>query len=35
MIPTGAWQKGSAGLEYGEERNVIEFLEAAKRPPVP
>ena len=33
ILATGAWQKGSAGLEYGEERNVIEFLEAAKKAP--
>ena len=33
VLATGAWQKGSAGLEYGEERNVIEFLEAAKKAP--
>ena len=35
ILATGAWQKGSAGLEYGEERNVIEFLEAAKKAPIP
>ena len=33
ILATGAWQKGSAGLEYGEEKNVIEFLEAAKKAP--
>ena len=33
ILATGAWQKGSAGLEYGEEHNVIEFLEAAKKAP--
>ena len=31
--PHRAWQKGSAGLEYGEGHNVIEFLEAAKKAP--
>ena len=33
ILATGAWQKGSAGLEYGQETNVIEFLEAAKKAP--
>lgn len=33
ILATGAWTKGSAGLEYGEEMNVIEFLEAAKKNP--
>ena len=33
ILATGAWHKGSAGLEYGEEMNVIEFLEQAKKAP--
>ena len=33
ILAVGAWQKGSAGLAYGEETNVIEFLEAAKKAP--
>ncbi|MGN8875958.1 putative selenate reductase subunit YgfK [Pseudoflavonifractor sp. HCP28S3_F10] len=33
IFATGAWSKGSAGLEYGEEMNVIEFLEQAKKAP--
>lgn len=33
ILATGAWHKGSAGMEYGEEMNVIEFLEAAKKAP--
>ena len=33
ILATGAWHKGSAGLEYGEEMNVIQFLEAAKKAP--
>ena len=33
IFATGAWNKGSAGLEYGEEMNVIEFLEKAKKAP--
>ena len=33
ILATGAWHKGSAGLEYGEEMNVIEFLEKAKKAP--
>ncbi|WP_130870123.1 putative selenate reductase subunit YgfK [Intestinimonas massiliensis (ex Afouda et al. 2020)] len=33
LLATGAWNKGSAGLEYGQEMNVIEFLEAAKKNP--
>ena len=33
ILATGAWTKGSAGLEYGQEMNVIEFLEAAKKNP--
>ena len=33
ILATGAWNKGSAGLEYGEEMNVIEFLEKAKKAP--
>ncbi|WP_297211649.1 putative selenate reductase subunit YgfK [uncultured Flavonifractor sp.] len=33
ILATGAWNKGSAGMEYGEEMNVIQFLEAAKKNP--
>ena len=33
ILAVGAWQKGSAGLAYGEETNVIEFLETAKKAP--
>lgn len=33
ILATGAWCGGSAGLEYGEEMNVIAFLEAAKKAP--
>ena len=33
IVATGAWQHGSAGLEYGEEFNVLSFLEAAKKAP--
>ncbi len=33
VILPPAWNKGSAGLEYGEEMNVIEFLEKAKKAP--
>ena len=33
ILATGAWHKGSAGMEYGEEMNVIQFLEAAKKNP--
>ena len=33
ILATGAWSKGSAGLEYGEARNVIAFLEQAKKAP--
>ena len=33
ILATGTWTKGSAGLEYGQEMNVIEFLEAAKKDP--
>ena len=33
ILATGAWEKGSAGLEYGQEMNVIEFLENAKKNP--
>ena len=32
-LATGAALLPRAGLEYGEERNVIEFLEAAKKAP--
>lgn len=33
ILATGAWQKGSAGLEYGQALNVIDFLEQAKSAP--
>ena len=33
ILATGAWHKGSAGMEYGQEMNVIEFLEKAKKDP--
>ena len=33
IVATGAWQPGAAGLEYGEEMNVISFLERAKKDP--
>lgn len=33
IVATGAWEHGSAGLEYGEELNVISFLEGAKKAP--
>jgi len=33
ILATGAWNHGSAGLEYGEEMNVIAFLEQAKKAP--
>ena len=33
IFATGAWKPGSAGLQYGEEKNVIAFLEAAKSTP--
>ncbi|MCM1150000.1 MAG: FAD-dependent oxidoreductase, partial [Butyricicoccus sp.] len=33
IVATGAWCPGSAGLEYGEEMNVISFLESAKKAP--
>ena len=33
ILATGAWSKGSAGLEYGQEMNVISFLEQAKKSP--
>ena len=26
ILATGAWNHGSAGLEYGEEKNVLAFL---------
>ena len=33
VVAAGAWNHGSAGLEYGEELNVISFLETAKKAP--
>ena len=33
IFATGAWKPGSAGLEYGQELNVIEFLEQARSAP--
>ena len=33
IFATGAWKPGAAGLEYGREINVIEFLEQAKKDP--
>ena len=33
IFATGAWKPGSAGLEYGEERGVLAFLEQAKSDP--
>ena len=30
VVCTGAWAPGHVGLEYGEEIDVLEFLEAAK-----
>ena len=33
ILATGAWEHGSAGLEYGKEMNVISFLETAKKAP--
>jgi len=33
ILATGAWNPGSAGLDYGEELNVIAFLERAKKAP--
>ncbi len=33
IVAAGAWVPGSAGLEYGDEMNVISFLEAAKKAP--
>ncbi len=34
VVATGAWAPGRAGLEYGDEIDVLEFLEAAKSAPV-
>lgn len=31
ILTIGVWQKGSVELEYGEEHNIIEFLEATKK----
>ena len=33
ILAAGAWNKGSAGLAYGEALNVIAFLEQAKKAP--
>ena len=33
IVAAGAWKRGSAGMEYGEELNVLAFLEAAKKSP--
>ncbi len=33
IVAAGAWKRGSAGMEYGEEFNVLAFLEAAKKQP--
>ena len=33
IFATGAWKSGAAGLAYGEELNVIAFLEQAKKAP--
>lgn len=33
ILAIGAWCRGRAGMEYGEEMNVIEFLERAKKAP--
>ena len=33
IFATGAWKPGAAGLDYGEEINVISFLEQAKKAP--
>jgi len=33
ILAAGAWKPGSAGLDYGEEMNVITFLEQAKKAP--
>ena len=33
IFATGAWKPGAAGLEYGQEMNVIAFLEQAKSDP--
>ena len=33
IFACGAWKPGSAGLKYGEEVNVIDFLERAKSAP--
>ena len=33
IFATGAWKPGAAGLDYGEEVNVISFLEQAKKAP--
>ena len=33
VIATGAWMPGSVGLTAGEELDVLEFLEAAKKHP--
>ncbi len=33
IVAAGAWNHGSAGMEYGQEFNVLAFLEAAKKSP--
>ena len=33
ILATGAWMPGRAGLSYGDEMDVIDFLEAAKKAP--
>lgn len=33
VVAVGAWKPGNAGLQYGEARNVIEFLAQAKEKP--
>ena len=35
ILATGAWQKGGAGLEYGEERNASSSWRPPRRPPIP
>ena len=33
IVAIGAWEKGRASLEYGDEMDALEFLEAAKKDP--
>ena len=33
IVAVGAWEKGRASLEYGEELDALEFLQAAKADP--